>query len=197
MSYLESWLDSIEAKSLAEAVSKEKGLFVYLMRTTMLCTKPSEDSFNSIIEESWRNNCADDPALFEIACFLFYVVDEWFWNNRSALRNSIFGKLLPELIRLFSIALSINEEELRRFYDQRTKIYFDLTDQIEKKFFCLVQLVTHSVSNKRPSDYELGQPQILTNALNYFYLEQQTKLWYIHIIPGVLTTIEGNYSENK
>jgi len=174
--------------------------FIYAISTF---AKPSPSQFPNL--ESYdmlvgsQADFANDSALFELGCYVYFRVEVWLFANRPQLREQVARYFLCNFIDLFAHALQItNDHGLADLAYERIGKYGELIRsgaEYEEYEYHLFHLMFRTMGNQKPQHYGFqsgyfspGNPASWA-SLN-FNLATKLWTWEENMLPAVLKSIE-------
>lgn len=151
--------------------------------------------------ENFRKNYSGDSTLFEIGCFLYFLIDQWLRENKPEINESIFfNHLLNGFIKRFNkIFGHVNS---RDFYKQRYSKYREVEEErgaIEDYYFYVEQLVYLTEDNAQPEKHDFGT--IATVPFTHkVWIKIQFFAWYKSVVPTMYENIKlfiKSFEENS
>ena len=101
---------------------------------------------------TFRKSYSGDSTLFEIGCFLYFLIDRWLRENKPKINKSVFfNALLNRFVKQFNkIFGHVNSRDL---YKQRYSKYREVEEEggkIEDYYFYVEQLIFRTENNAQP-----------------------------------------------
>lgn len=141
--------------------------------------------------EMLSKSYSGDSTLFEVGCFLYFLIDQWLRENRpkllkSAFFDSLLTKFVQQFIKIFG------HDNLRDYYKQRYSKYLEIAEEggnIEDYFFYVKQLIYLTKDNSQPKEYDF-EIMTIVPFTHLFWIRAQFFTWYECMVPQAYKTIE-------
>lgn len=137
----------------------------------------------------------NDASLFEVGCYLFFLLDLWLFHNKPDLRETITKYFTQEFIKLFSAALDMDSNNLIDLYNKRGFMYADIIrnneDWIKDCHLILRSLVLKTKDNKLPQRY--GKYKVIPLELGLienYLIGNELFFWEEAFLPILLDNLE-------
>jgi hypothetical protein len=188
--YNESGLSSdipfkITVYSISQFISEESELSDVL----------DEDSKHLLSKENWEKFYkiySGDSTLFEVGCFLFFLIDKWLRENKPNVNvYGLFNPLLNDFIKQFNnIFGHVNS---RDFYKKRYSKYRQIEKEqgdMEDYYFYVQQLVYLTRDNAPPQENDFETTYIVPFT-HSFWIRINFFAWYESIVPYTIKTLKS------
>ena len=155
-----------------------------------------DDEGNKLLfKENWRNiyrSYSGDSTLFELGCFLYFLIDKWLRKNKPKINiEKFFSLLLNDFIKEFNkIFGHVNS---RDFYKQRYSIYKEIKeeqDSIENYFFYIKQFIYLTRDNTFPKKYEIESITYNVPFTDLVWIRINFMAWYASCIPNIFNMLK-------
>jgi len=158
---------------------------------------PNLEPFDMILgsQADWAN----DSALFELGCYVYFRVEVWLFANRPHLREQVARYFLRNFIALFVHALQItNDDDFADLVYERIGKYGELIRsgaETEEYEYHLFYLIYRTRENRKPQHYGFESGHFSPgNPASWASLNPNlaTKLWTweANMLPAILKSIE-------
>ncbi len=147
-------------------------------------------------KENWKNfqkGYSGDSTLFEIGCFLYFLMDQWLRENKPKINASVFfNTLLNRFVKRFNkIFGHVNSRDL---YKQRYSKYHEIAEapndsNIEDYYFYVEQLVYLTEDNAQPKEHDFERITIVPFT-HSFWIKVQFFAWYEGVVPTMYENIK-------
>lgn len=161
--------------------------FVRPRPQTEYCEKREEQG----LYDNFETEFANDSALFELGCYMFFRVDLWLFQNRPNLRRQMWLAFLHEYVSLFTPILQITN--IADLLEERVRKYAALARsgaEIQQFHDYLYELILRTKGNRKPRHYDFDNEPLSLNALQGFALGTRLETWETVMLPTILDGLE-------
>ena len=146
-----------------------------------------------LLHDNLMKPYASDATLFELGCYMFFLIDLWLFQNRLDLYQGISAVFREEFVDLFAWALQITS--VKDLFEERFSKYADIAEsgaEPQELRDYLYELVLETNENQEPEHHDVDdEPFILVGALEEFALRTKLKTWETVMLPTILESLEG------
>jgi len=137
-----------------------------------------------------------DASLFELGCYLYFLVDLWhFRSGKKEFRNDVVNYLMDEFIKAFSMVFEPNYSN--KILQNRIDLYSKFANKesfVEDSLFYLEELVLRTGDNKTPILVEIDNFGVLTlGALETRPVRIAIQEFLVHFPPLMYNRIKEFY----
>jgi len=135
-----------------------------------------------------------DATLFEVGCYLYFLLDLWLFQNKPHLRDEISTTFLREFDLLFTEALGINN--VSELFNERIGKYGELARagaDMEKYHFYLSQLILRTKDGTPPSTYNFDQEPLNLSLLEDTGIKMELLIWEQSMLPAIIESLKNYY----
>ena len=155
-------------------------------------------------EEEWeifQKSYSGDSTLFEVGCFLYFLIDQWLRKNKPKINvSSLFNTLLNDFVKQFNkIFGHVNSRDL---YKQRYSKYREVEEEggkIEDYYFYVEQLIFLTENNAQPKEHNFERITIFPFTCS-LWIKINFFAWYKSVVPLMDESIKlfiKPYEENS
>lgn len=142
--------------------------------------------------DNFETEFANDSALFELGCYMFFRVDLWLFRNRPDLRRQMWLAFLDEYVSLFTPILEITN--VADLLEERVSKYAAVARsgaEIDQFHDYLCELILRTKGNRKPEHYDFDdEPTVLEGALQEFALRTRLMAWENVMLPTLIESVE-------
>ncbi|HLF18185.1 MAG TPA: hypothetical protein VI749_04735 [Candidatus Omnitrophota bacterium] len=193
-SHLQAWIR--EEQELATTLSMKDRVFYLFLRTITAFDAPQQTGEGGLRLENFRDmfrrHYDKDPQLFEVGCYLLFVLRRWHEEHHiTSAQSDLMEFVQYNYARLFNKFLSIpNTQEI---IDNRMAIYGSLTPGNETVCdLYLVQLIRRSGPKGKPRVMDASILEPLVAAAKH-PLSRQVDSFREHAVPPLMKGMENVY----
>ncbi|MGD0785033.1 MAG: hypothetical protein ABR969_04395 [Sedimentisphaerales bacterium] len=146
---------------------------------------------------------ADDLAIFEWACFVYYLIGNWHSNdNLHKNQIEIFQFLINDMINKFEDIAGF--KNLKQIVDNRFKIYNIVGEEDKGTFFKnraespwmsrLEELIVESTSKGELAPYEIDDTILIYDAFKRLSINTALTASIVYILPVFFDNMEKFYA---
>ena len=193
-SHLQAWLR--EEKELATVLSIKDRIFYLLLRTVLSFGSPQKRSPLGLrlgdFLNIFRNHYDKDPQLFEVGCYLLFLLRRWHEDRQvTSVQSDLMEFLRNHYARLFNKLLNTNS--ISEIIDNRFAIYGALTPGNEAACdLYLVQFIRRNGPRGKPKLLDASLLEPLAAAAHH-PLSRQVAIFREYAVPPLLDSVEKVY----
>ena len=165
-----------------------ENLFAMLMYAVSTIGKEPPSGSILDIKDKVTNKCWTDATYFEVACYTYYLIDLWLFNNKPNLRATVSKPILHNLDMLFDKVLQIN---ISPIIDRRIDKYAEMTRKRTTPKEChdyLTELILNAASNGLPYALDSDVPLKLV-FFGDVYVKVALGEYVIHMVPEAIRLV--------
>jgi hypothetical protein len=148
----------------------------------------------SLLTENWEilaKSFSGDSTLFEVGCFLYYLIDMWLRESNPKINvSTFFDTLLNKYVKLFNkIFEHIDSRDL---YKQRYSKYRAVEEEsgsFDDYYFWIEQLLFLTENNVQPKEHNFERITIVPFTYS-LWIKTFFHAWYMGFVPVTFKSIQ-------